>query len=147
MLVRYDPWSLVNRLQGDIDRLAKPNWRELDDETTSAATEWVPAVDIKEEDERFVIEADVPGVDPEEIEITMEDGVLSLSGNRRTESRTEREGYRRVERVTGRFYRRFTLPDTADADAIEARFNLGVLVVSIPKLAKVQPRKINVQVS
>lgn len=147
MLVRYDPWSLVNRLQGDIDRLVKPNWRELDDGTTSAATEWVPAVDIKEEDERFVIEADVPGVDPEEIEITMEDGVLSLAGNRRTESRTEREGYRRVERVTGRFYRRFTLPDTADADAIEARFDRGVLLVSIPKLAKVQPRKINVQVS
>jgi HSP20 family protein len=147
MLVRYDPWSLVNRLQGDIDRLVKPNWRELDDGTTSAATEWVPAVDIKEEDERFVIEADVPGVDPEEIEITMDDGVLSLAGNRRTESRTEREGYRRVERATGRFYRRFTLPDTADADAIEARFNHGVLLVSIPKLAKVQPRKINVQVS
>ena len=147
MLVRYDPWSLVNRLQGDIDRLVKPSWRELDDGTTSAATEWVPAVDTKEEEERFVIEADVPGVDPEEIEITMEDGVLSLAGNRRVEPRTEREGYRRVERVTGRFYRRFTLPDTADADAIEARFNHGVLVVSIPKLAKVQPRKINVQVS
>jgi HSP20 family protein len=146
MLVRYDPWSLVNRLHGDIDRLMKPSWRE-DDGTTSAATEWAPAVDIKEEDERFVIEADVPGVSPEEIEITMEDGVLSLAGNRRAGSRTEREGYRRVERVTGRFYRRFTLPDTADAEAIEAKFNQGVLVVSIPKLAKVQPRKINVQVS
>lgn len=147
MLVRYDPWSLVNRLQGDIDRLVKqPSWRD-DDGTTSATTEWVPAVDIKEEDERFVILADVPGVNPEEIEITMEDGVLSLAGNRQAESRTEHEGYRRVERVTGRFYRRFTLPDTADAEAIEARFNHGVLVVSIPKLAKIQPRKINVQVS
>ena len=77
----------------------------------------------------------------------MEDGVLSLAGNRTSESRTERDGYRRVERVTGRFYRRFTLPDTADADAIEARFDRGVLVVSIPKLARVQPRKITVQVS
>ena len=144
MLVRYDPWSLVNRLQGDIDRLAKPNWRELDDETTSAATEWVPAVDIKEEDERFVIEADVPGVDPEEIEITMEDGVLSLSGNRRTESRTEREGYRRVERVTGRFYRRFILPETVDSDKVKALDRHGVLEILIPKQAKAQPRRIKV---
>ncbi len=147
MLVRYDPWSLVDRLQGDLDRLAGQRARYVDDETAGATTDWVPAVDIKEEDARFLIEADVPGVKPDDIEITMEDGILTLRGRREAESRTEREGYRRVERVTGRFFRRFTLPDTADAEAIEAKFNNGVLEVSIPKLPKVQPRRINVQVS
>jgi len=147
MLVRYDPWSLVNRLQGDLDRLAGFTQRYNDDATAGATTEWVPAVDIKEEDSRFLIEADIPGVKPGDIDITMEDGVLTLRGQRETESRTEKDGYRRVERVTGRFYRRFTLPDTADAEAIEAKSDNGVLVVSIPKLPKVQPRRINVQVS
>jgi HSP20 family protein len=147
MLVRYDPWSLVNRLQGDLDRLAGQSPRFLDDDTAGATTDWVPAVDIKEEDARFLMEADVPGVRPDDIEITMENGVLTLRGKRASESRTERDGYRRVERVTGRFFRRFTLPDTADAEAIEAKFNNGVLEVSIPKLPKVQPRRINVQVS
>lgn len=147
MLVRYDPWSLVDQLQGDLDRLAGQRARYVDDETAGATTDWVPAVDIKEEDARFLIEADVPGVKPDDIEITMEDGILTLRGRREAESRTEREGYRRVERVTGRFFRRFTLPDTADAEAIEAKFNNGVLEVSIPKLPKVQPRRINVQVS
>ena len=147
MLVRYDPWSLVDRLQGDLDRLAGQRARYVDDETAGATTDWVPAVDIKEEDARVLIEADVPGVKPDDIEITMEDGILTLRGRREAESRTEREGYRRVERVTGRFFRRFTLPDTADAEAIEAKFNNGVLEVSIPKLPKVQPRRINVQVS
>ncbi len=147
MLVKYDPWSLVNRLQGDLGRLSGLTRGYEDDATSGATTEWVPAVDIKEEDTRFLIEADVPGVKPEDIEITMEDGVLTLRGSRENETRTEREGYRRVERVTGRFYRRFTLPDTADAEAIEAKSNNGVLEVSIPKLPKVQPRRINVQVS
>ena len=147
MLVKYDPWSLVNRLQGDLDRLSGYARRYEDDATSSATTEWVPAVDIKEENSRFLIEADIPGVKAEDIEITMEDGVLTLRGKRESESRTERDGYRRVERVTGRFYRRFTLPDTADAEAIEAKSNNGVLEVSIPKLPKVQPRRINVQVS
>ena len=147
MLVRYDPWSFVDRLQGDLDRLSGQRARLLDDETAGATTDWVPAVDIKEEDSRFLIQADVPGVEPKDIEITMENGVLTLRGRRESESRSEQNGYRRIERVTGRFFRRFTLPDTADAEAIEAKFNNGVLDVSIPKLPKVQPRRINVQVS
>jgi HSP20 family protein len=147
MLVRYDPWSLVDRLQGDLDRLAGQRARVLDDETAGATTDWVPAVDIKEEDSRFLIQADVPGVESKDIEITMENGVLTLRGRRESESRSEQNGYRRIERVTGRFFRRFTLPDTADAEAIEARFSNGVLEVSIPKLPKVQPRRINVQAS
>ena len=148
MLVRHDPWSLVNRLHGDLDRLLQTRTHATPDaEGDAAVTDWVPAVDIKEEAERFVIHADVPGVKADDIEITMEDGVLTLRGTRDTEAREDDNGFRRIERVRGRFFRRFTLPDTADAEAIEASFTDGVLAVVIPKLPQVQPRRITVKVS
>lgn len=147
MLVRHDPWSLMTRLQGDIDRILENRMRGVDDTSAGAVADWTPAVDIREEDNRFVLEADIPGIEPEDIEITMEDGVLTLKGQRMIRARDDGNGYRRIERVSGSFYRRFTLPDTADSEAIEARFNHGVLEVSIPKLPKVQPRRIDVKVS
>jgi HSP20 family protein len=147
MLVRHDPWSLVNRLHGDLDRLFQARLHGGEEAEHGTVSDWVPAVDIKEEAERFVIKADVPGVKPDDIEITMENGILTLRGSRETEARDEDRGFRRVERVRGKFFRRFTLPDTADAEAIEARFAHGVLEVVIPKLAKVQPRRITVKVS
>ncbi len=147
MLVRHDPWSLMTRLQGDIDRILENRMRGVDDTSAGAVADWTPAVDIREEDNRFVLEADIPGIEPEDIEITMEDGVLTLKGQRMIRARDDANGYRRIERVSGSFYRRFTLPDTADSEAIEARFNHGVLEVSIPKLPKVQPRRIDVKVS
>jgi HSP20 family protein len=147
MLVRHDPWSLMTRLQGDLDRILESRMRGVDDTSAGAVADWTPAVDIREEDNRFVLEADIPGIEPSDIEITMEDGVLTLKGRREIQSRDGANGYRRIERVSGSFYRRFTLPDTADSEAIEARFNHGVLEVSIPKLPKVQPRRIDVKVS
>jgi HSP20 family protein len=137
-LIRYQPWNAFDL----VDRfLAAQNT------TQAGAADWVPSVDIKEEAERFVIHADVPGVDPKEIEVSMEDGVLTLSGERKSESRTEQDGWKRTERLTGRFLRRFTLPEGADAENISAHGSHGVLEISIPKLAKVQPRKISVKVS
>lgn len=147
MLVRYDPWNLMNRIHSDLDRLLESHARGVEDSTTGSVTDWVPAVDIRELDDRFVIHADVPGVKAEQIDITMEDGVLTLQGERDTGAREAENGFRRVERISGRFFRRFTLPDTADADAIEARCSDGVLELVIPKLAKVQPRRIDVKVS
>ena len=147
MLVRHDPWSLMNRLQGDIDRVLENRIRGLDDTSAGAVADWTPAVDIREESDRFVLDADIPGINPEDLEITMEGGVLTLRGHRNTHAREETNGYRRVERVSGSFYRRFTLPDTADSEAIEALFTQRVLEVSIPVLAKVQPRRIDIKVS
>jgi HSP20 family protein len=104
-------------------------------------------VDIREEEDRFVLHADIPGVKPEDIEVTMENGVLTISGSREETSRSESNGYRRVERVSGRFFRRFTLPDTANAEEIRAKSHNGVLEVIIPKHARVMPRRISVNVS
>lgn len=106
---------------------------------------WIPAVDVVEESERFVVRADLPGVDPKDVEITAEAGVLTLRGKREAVKREERAGYERTERVAGSFVRRFTLPETAQADAITARQVNGVLEVTIPKQPKLQPRRIEVQ--
>lgn len=144
-LVRYEPWNILNQLHGDIDRVFKHRIGLSDDESQAATSDWVPAVDIKEEDARYVIHADVPGVDPADIEVNMEDGVLSIKGQRSSESTEEREGYKRVERVRGSFFRRFSLPDTADADAISARSTNGVLEITIPKQAKLAPKRIQVE--
>ena len=106
---------------------------------------WSPAVDIHEEAERFVVHADLPGVKPADIEITTDKGVLSLRGTRQFEQRNDEGRYSRVERVTGKFVRSFTLPENVQADAIKASFKDGVLELTIPKIAKPEPRRIEVQ--
>jgi HSP20 family protein len=114
------------------------------DVSNVVTSEWVPAVDVKEEPNRFLILADIPGVDPKDLEITMENGVLTIKGERAEEAQEEREGYTRMERVRGTFYRRFTLPDTAESERISAKTKNGVLELVIPKHERVQPRKISV---
>jgi len=144
-LIRYQPWGLMRSLQGDIDRLFEQ--RLGLDETSGSVANWTPPVDIREEENRFVLHADIPGVKPEDIEVTMENGVLTISGSRAETTREDEGGYRRVERVAGRFFRRFTLPDTANAEGITATSTHGVLEVSIPKHERVMPRRINVDVN
>lgn len=135
-ITRYEPWGLLSQLQRELERGAA--------EGSTATAEWAPAVDIKEEANRFVIYADIPGVKPEAIDISMHDGVLTIKGEKSSESKTEKEGYKRVERTYGSFYRRFSLPDTANPDAISASSKNGVLEIVIPKREAVLPKKINV---
>ena len=145
MLSRYEPWSAVRQLRDDMNRAFGQALTGTDDGSNVVTSRWMPAVDIQEEDKRFVISADVPGVDPEQIEITMENGVLTIKGERKLETEEEGEkGYRRVERMHGTFYRRFSLPDTADAENISAKGKNGVLEIVIPKNAAVQPKRIEV---
>ncbi|MEJ2631567.1 MAG: Hsp20/alpha crystallin family protein [Acidihalobacter sp.] len=140
-MVRYQPFGVLNQLYHEMDRaFALPERGE-----EAATSDWLPAVDIKEEENAFVIHADVPGVEPKDIEVHMEDGVLSIRGERKFDSEEEKEGYKRVERVRGSFFRRFTLPDTADAENISARVEKGVLEVRIPKQERVRPRRITVE--
>ncbi len=139
-ITRYEPWNLLNQLQRELERM-----HEGDTEGGSIATaQWTPAVDIKEETDRFVLHADIPGVKPEDIDVSMEDGVLTIKGEKESESKTEKEGYKRIERSFGSFYRRFSLPDTADAEGISAKSKNGVLEIIIPKREAVKPKKISV---
>lgn len=142
-VIRHDPASVFSQLQNEINRLFDTQV-SAGGESSGATAEWVPAVDIAEYNDRFVLEADVPGVDPSAIDITLENGVLSMSGSREVEVGGDDADRRRIERARGRFYRRFTLPDTVDADTVEAKGNNGVLQVVIPKRPQSQPRKIKV---
>ena len=142
-LVRFDPWSFADLVQRDFDRVAGRRFAR--DDVESPVSDWAPAVDIVEEKDRFILRADVPGVAREAIEVSMEDGVLTISGERHTEKHEEAEGMKRFERVSGRFYRRFTLPETVDAEGISAKSANGILEVVIPKAPEVQARRITVE--
>lgn len=143
-LVRYQPWNSMEQLRREMDQMI--HGRSSAEEGSSIATsDWIPAVDIKETEKEFLIHADIPGVDPDDIDVHMEDGMLTIKGERESETKEEREGYKRIERQRGTFYRRFSLPDTANADKISAKSKNGVLDISIPKQEKAQARKIQVK--
>ncbi len=142
-LVRYEPWSLLQGFQKDLNKLFDE--KQDEDNSRVVTSSWAPAVDIKEEDSRFVLHADLPGIEPGDIEITMDQGVLTIKGERVFDKEEESNGYKRIERARGTFYRRFSLPDTADADNIEAQGKNGVLEIVIPKKQAVQPRRITVK--
>ena len=146
-VMRYEPWGVVSQLQNEINRV----FGNLNDTDSSSATsEWTPAVDVREYSDRFQLLLDVPGVDSKDVEITLDNGVLTVSGNR-TEEKTlgsngaEQPQQQRIERRMGRFYRRFILPDTADAENVNASGRNGVLEIVIPKQPKAQPRRITVK--
>ena len=145
-IVRYEPWELVNRFHHDIHRTFGRFLNDSEPGTPAkSTTAWLPSVDVREEENRFVVQVDLPGVDSKDIEITAEKGVLTIKGERRSEAKQTEAGYERVERVAGSFLRRFTLPETAQADGISAKQANGVLEVSIPKQAEVQAKRIEVQ--
>lgn len=116
--------------------------------TTTAGTSapWRPVVDVREEEDHFLIEAELPGVNPENVKVNVEDGVLTLSGQRATEKRDEKDGYLHLERRRGSFSRSFRVGKQVQVDQIVARYDNGVLILTLPKKAEVKPRKIEVQV-
>jgi HSP20 family protein len=145
-ITRYSPWhvhggNFQDEIRNVFDRFLNT---EATDQSNVVTSQWTPRVDIKEEDSRFVILADIPGVDPKDIEITMEKGILSIKGERKAESAAENGKLTRIERSHGLFYRRFALPDSADAEGINAIGKHGVLEISIPKRPETAPRRISV---
>ena len=147
-IVRYEPWHVVNRLHQTLDQVFNNHFSgdalSSPEASSSPSVSWVPRVDIHEEKDRFVVLADVPGVEPKDIDITAENGVLTVRGERRAEKRETENGYERVERVSGTFLRRFTLPEGANTESIKAKQTNGVLEVTIPKTPAVQPRRISI---
>jgi HSP20 family protein len=129
-IVRYEPWRLVNRFHRDFGRFFADTVDAPAEAAQSGAVAWLPTVDVREEESRFAVQVDLPGVESKDIEITAEKGQLTIKG-----TRTER----------GTFLRRFTLPDTALSEAITAKHTNGVLEVSIPKQPQSQPKRIEVQ--
>ncbi|MGH8505865.1 MAG: Hsp20/alpha crystallin family protein [Stenotrophobium sp.] len=139
--LRYYPWAGRDWL----NEISKAFDAASNDSSSAATADWAPAVDIEEYKDKFVLYADVPGVDLASVDVTLEKSVLTLSGGR--EARAEQSGVeaRRSERSNGRFLRRFTLPDTADSEGVSASGKNGVLEIVIPKRQQAQARKIAVK--
>jgi len=139
-----DPWQLMKLWQDELNRNPR-NPLDQSDDSGVVGGDWTPAIDIKEENDRYVLHADIPGVEPEKIELTMEDGMLTIKGEKRHEVTENKEGYKRVERSYGSFYRRFSLPDNTDPELIKASGKDGVLEVIIPKVEPKRSKKIDIQ--
>jgi len=139
-LIRYEPWHVVDRLHQIFgDSFASP---AANGEGTVA---WIPTVDIHEESDKFLVRADLPGVEAKDISITAENRVLTLRGQRQFERSETQRGFERLERVEGSFLRRFTLPNNVQDDQIKARHVNGVLEVTIPKVPTPEPRRVSVE--
>jgi HSP20 family protein len=142
----FEPWSLFDLLHRDLNRIAGRRFAPAGTaDDAGALVDWRPAVDILEQKDRFVLRADLPGVSPDAIDISMDKGVLTLSGERQAEPAEASEGPKRLERVGGKFRRSFTLPESVDTGNITAVSNHGILEVTIPKQPETRPRRITVQ--
>lgn len=141
-LMHYQPTSLLQQFNNEINRMFV---RDASRAAALSPTQWAPVVNVRETADAYHLEAEVAGVDPDDIEVTLDRDVLTLSGERRDDSDDNDASLRHAERVYGRFVRRFTLPDSADGEAVEAHARHGVLKLTIPKKAARQPRRIEVQ--
>ncbi len=144
-LVRYEPWTLMNRLHRELDELFRDPLAAQQNAAETRPVALLPSVDVHEDADRYVLRADLPGVQPADIQVTADQGVLSIRAERRVERREGEPASGRFERVAGTFARRFTLPEDANTDAISARSAHGVLELTIPKQAKPEPRRISVE--
>jgi HSP20 family protein len=147
-LVRWEPVRELNTLQNEMNRLFSTFF---DTPTTGSGgngglRRWIPAMDLVETDEHFILRADLPGLSEDDVKIEFEDNLLSISGERRTEHEDKREGFYRVERAMGTFSRSLTLPEGINVDAVKATFDKGVLEVQIPKPEERKPRRVSISV-
>lgn len=142
-VTRYEPWDVLGQLHNQINRVFD-NQLDRNSTSSSATADWVPPADIEEYADKFLLKLDVPGVNVNAVEITLDQGVLSIAGEREKDAKASGVERSRLERPYGRFHRRFTLPDTVDAAAVRATGHDGVLEVTIPKQPKAQPRRIQV---
>lgn len=146
-LIRWEPMRELDTIQNEFNRLFN-SFFDTQAEGGNGGTQrrWVPAMDLVETDTDYVLRADLPGLGEDDVKIELEDNVLTISGERKSEHEHKRAGYYRVERSFGSFRRSLTLPEGVDADAIRASFNNGVLEVRIPKPEQRQPRRVQISV-
>jgi HSP20 family protein len=142
-IVRWEPFRELSSLQSEMNRLFNTAF-ENQGSGPSTARRWTPAMDLLETDDEFVLRADLPGLSESDVSIELEDNVLTLSGERRTEHEDKREGFYRMERAFGAFSRSLTLPKGVDPEGVNAAFDRGVLEVRIPKPEQRKPRKISI---
>ena len=145
-LVRWEPVRELNSLQQEMNRLFSTFFDTPTGGNGAPARRWIPAMDLVETDDHYVLTADLPGLTQEDISLEFERDVLTLSGERTSEHADRNEGFYRLERATGPFSRSLTLPEGVDPDAVTATFDKGVLEVRIPKPEQRKPKKVSIQV-
>jgi HSP20 family protein len=145
-LIRWEPVRELNTLQNEMNRLFNSVFDTPAPNGGASLRRWIPAMDLVETDEDFVLRADLPGLSEGDVNIELEDNVLTVSGERKSEHEERKEGYYRVERASGSFSRSLTLPEGVNPDTIKASFNKGVLEIRIPKPEERKPRKVAIAV-
>jgi HSP20 family protein len=146
-LIRWEPVRELQTMQNEMNRLFNTFFDSPSTSTNGGHTplrRWIPAMDVVETADHFVLRADLPGISENDVNIELDDNVLTISGQRRSEHESGNEGYYRVERASGSFSRSLTLPEGVDADGIQANFDNGVLEVKIPKPEQQKPRKVQI---
>ena len=140
-LMKWDPWREIEDM---FDRYTKAVGWPRGSQEAMASSDWSPRVDIVEAEQEFLIKADIPGVEKDHVKVSVENGVLTIQGERKTEKEEKDAKFHRVERFTGTFVRRFTVPENVDADAIKAVFKDGMLTLHLPKTQKALPKAIDI---
>lgn len=142
MMTRWEPFRDFARLQDEVNRL-------FDDRVyrSGESVGWTPACDIYEDEDSVTLRFELAGVDPKDVDVRFENGVLTVRGERKLEAEDKRENYHRVERSYGTFTRSFSLPGTLDPERIKAESKHGVLAITLPKRAEAKPRAIQVKVT
>jgi HSP20 family protein len=143
-LVRWDPTRELDAFQSDMNRLFDGFFGRRDTASNGYGRRWIPAMDLVETNDEFVLRADLPGLDRDDIEIEVKDNVLIISGERKAEHEEKGEGFYRVERASGQFSRSLDLPRGIEASAVNAKFDRGVLEVRIPKPEERKPTRVEI---
>jgi HSP20 family protein len=143
-IVRWEPLRELGTLQNEMNRLFNTVFDAPAPGNGGALRRWMPAMDLVETDDRFVLTADLPGLTEDDVKIEFEDGTLTVSGERKAQHESKKDGYHRVERAFGAFSRSLTLPQGVDPEAVTASFDRGVLEISIPKPEERKPRRIEI---
>jgi len=146
MLTRYDPFKDMIALQDRMNRLFDEFFRRSEIGPESASAEWKPLADVYEDGNEIVLSIEIPGVNKDNIKVTVENNILTVSGERKQEREEKKENYHRIERAYGSFSRSFSLPNTVDSNNIKASYKNGVLELVLPKKEEAKPKAINVKV-
>jgi HSP20 family protein len=144
-ITRWDPFHTLSGLQEQVNRLFETSFQGRAD--NSALTTWAPAVDIYEAANELVLKADLPDINEKDLDIRIENNVLTIHGERKFEQQVKEENYLRVERAYGTFSRSFDLPSTINTEAIQAEYKNGVLMVQLPKHAEAKPKQVKIKVT
>ena len=146
-IVRWEPFRDLVTPQRDFDRLFRDAFSSQHGETELSTRSWAPPVDIYETEEAIVLKAELPGVDPKDVEVRVEDNTLFLKGERKFEKEVKEQNYHRVERSYGSFARSFSLPNSISADKVKAEFKDGLLTLTMPKREEAKPKTIKIDVT